>query len=182
MGVNIVLIRHGRSPHQLRGLVNREQFLHWRETYEAAGIIDTPPPQTVALARDAGAIASSDAPRARESAALLVPGRDVVVTPLLRELELAPPMLRGRYPVLVWALAFGVRSIGGGHILDAERARAREAAAWLTDLAAHHETIVAVTHASFRALVAKTLRDAGWQGTTRGMRHWSAWTLALPTR
>ncbi|HYI11864.1 MAG TPA: hypothetical protein VEK57_22600 [Thermoanaerobaculia bacterium] len=181
----IVLVRHGRSAHVHAGWIDFAGFLRWREAYEAAGIDagDTPPRELRELAATAGVLAASDIPRAVESVRLLAPGTDVVISPLLRELELTPPNLGSlRLPLAGWALAYGVRMLvrAHAHVTPAEHERAREAARWLAQLADEHGRVVVVTHATFRSVLAKKLASAGWY-TARPRRHsahWSAWSFS----
>ncbi|HEX2831579.1 MAG TPA: hypothetical protein VHW00_01110 [Thermoanaerobaculia bacterium] len=180
----IVLIRHGRSAHVHAGWIDYAGFLRWRESYEAAGIVtdDLPPRELQELAAGAGILVSSDIRRAIESTHTLAPHKPFVSSPLLRELELTPPNLgRVQLPLAGWALAYGVRMLfhKQAHITPAEHERAREAAQFLTRLAAEHELVVALTHATFRSLVAKTIAAQGWQleRPPRHSSHWSAWVL-----
>jgi len=182
----IALVRHGRSTHAHAGWIDAAGFREWRRRYEAAGIGETErvPSEIAELAARAELVVSSDAPRAVASARLLAPDREVVVSPLLRELDLAAPDLRGlRLPLLAWAFAVGGRalllSLVGRYPAVPEAARIESAAAWLEGLAARHARIVAVTHASFRRRLGDRLVAAGWQAEPgrRSVRHWSAWTL-----
>jgi hypothetical protein len=158
--------------------MNAAEFRRWRDAYEAAGIDphDAPRPELRAAAEESGAVVASVAPRAVESAHLLDAGREVPASPLLRELDLHPPQLgRLRLPLLLWALAYGVR---GAHFSADEEQRARAAADWLTELAGKHGSVMAVTHASFRSLLRRELVRRGWIGVPRGRtRHWSAWSF-----
>ena len=183
MAAEILLVRHGRSAHVHAGWIDLQGFHRWREAYEAAGILagEVPPPELRVLAERAGAVAASDAARAVESARLLAPERDVLTSPLLRELDLPPPALHGwRLPLAGWALAYGVRWLSGSLASPVEVARAREASEWLTGLSREHGAVVAVTHASFRGLLARSLADEGWFCGTRTRRspHWSAWRFS----
>jgi len=180
----IVLVRHGRSEHVHAGWIDMAGFLRWRETYEAAGIDvrETPPQALRTMAAGAGMIVASDASRAVESARLLSPGAHVAVSPLVRELELAPPNLGPlRLPMAGWALAYGVRMLirSRAHVTAAERERAREAGRWLAGLTEKHGLIVVVTHASFRSALAKALESERWRNETprRSSAHWSAWSF-----
>jgi hypothetical protein len=188
----IVLVRHGRSAHAPRGWVNADGLRRWIVAYDAADIAPhpPPPPPLAALARDADVVVASDLRRAVASAALLAPGGRVKVTPLLREApletsELPLPRLAGaRLPLGAWALVFGVRwaaaALRGAPPpgVDATTlARAEEAAAWLAALAWERGRVVAVTHATFRTLLARALVAHGWRGPDRRpFREWSAWT------
>jgi broad specificity phosphatase PhoE len=188
----IVLVRHGRSAHVHAGWIDLQGFHRWREAYEAAGIVvgETPPPELRALAERAGAVIASNAPRAIESARLLAPEREVITSPLLREMDLSPPALQGwRLPLIGWALAFGIRWLlhpmtSRPHATPAEIDRAREAARWLIGIAEAPGPVVAVTHATFRGLLARALADEGWSCVTRTWRshHWSAWSFTRQGR
>ena len=159
-------------------------FRAWREAYEATGIRDdeTVPAHLEQLAGRAGLVVASDAPRAVASARLMAPQHEIIVSPLLRELDLESPRLgRFRLPLAAWALAVGGRTLvltlRGRHPSAAEAARIHSAASWLEGLAAQHSLIVAVTHASFRRQLATRLVQAGWQAEPgrRSLQHWSAW-------
>lgn len=182
----LVLIRHGRSSHVHSGWIDVGGFRRWRETYEAVGIRDDEraPRELGRLAAGAGVALSSDAQRAVASARLLLAGREIVVSPLLRELDLEPPALAGvRLPLAAWAIAVGARVLGstlrGNYPPPAEAARVERARAWLDELAAEHALIVAVTHASFRRQLAQRLSRAGWRAEpgSRSVQHWSAWAF-----
>ncbi|HEX6898764.1 MAG TPA: hypothetical protein VF789_03580 [Thermoanaerobaculia bacterium] len=187
MAAEIVLVRHGRSAHVHAGWIDLQGFHRWREAYEAAGIVagETPPPELRSVAERAGAVVASDAPRAIESARLLAVDREVITSPLLREMDLPPPALHGwRLPLAGWALAYGFRWILGGmssraHASPAEIERAREAARWLIGIAERHGAVVVVTHATFRGLLARALAEEGWPcgARTRRAPHWSAWSF-----
>jgi broad specificity phosphatase PhoE len=173
----IVLVRHGRSTHVHSGWINGAEFPRWREAYEEAGIVanDLPPPELIAIAASSGVVVASAAQRAIESANLLAPGRKVTISPLLKERELRAPALgRIRLPLFGWALAIGA---GLFRTDAAEAQRTREAADWLAQLAADHDTVVTVTHASFRSLLSRELIRRGWRCVVPAKKsdHWSAW-------
>jgi hypothetical protein len=91
------------------------------------------------LAGRADLVLSSDAARAVASARLLVPGHEIVVSPLLRELDLESPALGGlRLPLAAWALAVGGRilllTLRRRYPSAAEATRVNDAAAWLEEL------------------------------------------------
>jgi broad specificity phosphatase PhoE len=186
----LILIRHGRSAHVHAGWIDIDGFHRWRQAYEAAGILDgeMPPPEIRDRAGRAGIIVCSDAPRAIESARLLAEGREVIVSPLLRELELSPPALRAvRLPLAGWALTFGISWLLRGitrwpHASEAEMVRVREAADWLVGLAREHRAVAVVAHASFRAVLTRTLLAQGWTAGAgrRRSSHWSVWSLMRP--
>lgn len=186
---HIALVRHGRSSHVHAGWIDAAGFRAWRAAYEDAGIAEgeRPPADLEALAARADLVLASDAPRAVASARLLAPGREVLVSPLLRELDLEGPDLGGlRLPLAAWALAVGGRALlltlRGRYPAAAETARVAAAAAWLEELAARHGRIVVVTHASYRRRLSGRLGQSGWQAEPGGrtLRPWSAWRLRRP--
>jgi hypothetical protein len=179
-------VRHGRSAHVHQGWIDAAGFRAWRAAYEAAGLHDDEraPAHLEPLVSAAALVVASDAPRAVASARLLAPRHEVVVSPLLRELELqGPPLGRLRLPLLAWAFAVGGRALvlrlARRHPTAVEVARVGEAAAWLSRLAAGHPLVVAVTHAWIRRRLADRLLRDGWRAGPgrRSLRHWSAWLL-----
>jgi len=182
----IVLVRHGASTHAHSGWIDAAGFREWRRQYEAAGIRadERPSGEIEELAGRADVVVSSDAARAVASAQLLASGREVVVSPLLRELDLEAPSLGGlRLPLVAWAFTVGGRALVltllRRYPSAAEAARIERAAAWLEELAARHPLIVAITHASFRRRLADRLVAASWgaEPGRRSLRHWSAWVF-----
>jgi broad specificity phosphatase PhoE len=178
----IALIRHARSSHVHAGWITASGFRAWREAYEAAGIREDErvPAHLAQLASHADLVLSSNAARAIASARMLA--HEIVVSPLLRELDLESPALGGvRLPLAAWALAVGGRilllTLRRQYPSAAEAARVNNAAAWLEELATKRSLIVAVTHASFRRQLSTRLAQTGWQAEPgrRSMRHWSAW-------
>lgn len=187
----ILLVRHGRSAHVHRdGWIDAAGVHRWREAYEQAGILDgeVPPAELAAEAARAGVVAASNAPRAVASAGRLVAGaRPVVVSPLLRETDMRVPRWVGwRMPIGAWALAIGLDWLlaPGGYNTQESLDRAAEATDWLVGLAAEQGSVLAVTHVSFRRLVAARLTSLGWHpaGDRRSIRHWSAWRFLAPDK
>jgi len=182
----LALVRHGRSSHVQSGWLDAARFRAWRVAYEAAGIRadERAPVELAPLGRAAQHVLSSDAPRARQSAALLAPEREIVESTLLRELDLHEPQLAGlSLPFAAWALAVGgrllARSVRGDYPSSAERERIAAAAAWLEGLATDGALTLAVTHASFRSALCRQLRRSGWEHEPgrRTLRPWSVWML-----
>jgi broad specificity phosphatase PhoE len=182
----VTLVRHARSSHVHVGWIDATGFRRWREAYEAAGIQEGAPVPVHLEKLVAGAdlVLSSDAPRAVASARLLAPGHEIVVSPLLRELDLRGPNLGALHlPLAAWAVAVGGRAL----LLTLRRQypsapevdRVEGAARWLAELAVEHSLIVAVTHASFRRQLAGRLVRAGWEAEPgrRSLQHWSAWSF-----
>jgi len=145
---------------------------------------DVPPAALVAQAARAGTLAASDAPRAIASATRLAPGREVAVSPLLRETPLpVPAWLPMRWPLGVWEACihfqWGYRILRGVDAPEEELHRAVAAADWLAALTRDGSLVVAVTHGVFRRLLAGRLLAMGWRAGPgrRSYGHWSAWAL-----
>jgi broad specificity phosphatase PhoE len=195
-GREIILVRHGRSAHVQRGWLDVDGLRGWMAAYDAAEIAlhHPPPPALVALARAAGLLVASDMPRAVASARVLADGREFRTSALLREApletpELPLPALGGlRLPLRGWAVVFGARWLAAWLRnapppgVDAAALARAEAADWLAAQAAEARgRVVAVTHATFRLLVAQALVRRGWRGPERRPYHeWSAWRYVPP--
>ena len=139
------------------------------------------------MAAHADLVVSSDAARATSSARLLAPGREILASPLLRELDLKTPDLGGvRLPLAAWTVAIAGRvlllTLRGQYPSASEAARLSAAAAWLEGLTARHSSVLAVTHGSFRQEIAKLLLRTGWKAEqrSRAIHHWSAWVFIRP--
>lgn len=184
---HIALIRHARSSHVHAGWVNADGFRRWREAYEAAGIRDDQavPAELQRLVARSDIVLCSDAARAVATADLIAPGREVVVSQLLRELELEGPGLGGaRMPLGAWPLAVGARILArklrGLYPSADELARLDDAVALLDELSTTHPRMVVITHGMFRRRLSARLIRMGWRadGTNRSMRPLSAWQLS----
>jgi broad specificity phosphatase PhoE len=192
MSTRIVLLRHGRSAHVAGGWLDADALRRWFVDYDLAALAhdERPPERARALAREVACVVASDMPRARASAALLLPDGPVRESPLLREVPMPIPTWPGvRLPLVGWALATGMRAaVSRLRRLpppEAVRQQAEAAAAWLGELAQAHGSVLAVTHAGVRAQITRVLREQGWVAAVEGgsyrqggsYAHWSAWTL-----
>jgi broad specificity phosphatase PhoE len=191
-GPELILVRHGRSAHVVTGWLDVHGVRQWMAAYDAAEISPehAPPPELEALAREAALLVASDLPRTLASAARLAPEREIVRTPLLREVPLEQPdrPLPGfggmRLPFRAWGMVWGsrwlmayLRNQPPPGVTQAELARAEEAATWLVAQATNaNGRVVVVTHATFRVLLAQALARRGWRGPQeKSYREWSAW-------
>ncbi len=147
--------------------------------YDVAGLAPgaRPPAALCEMAARADVLMTSDLQRARESAEQLVPARELIVTPLLRETPLPVPRWPTRLPLRMWgALMYASWKLGASLGAE-ERQRVLDAAVFVGARVASGQTAVAVTHGVFRALLADALRRTGWQQIARrgGYGHWSTW-------
>lgn len=185
----ILLVRHGRSAHvPTERWVDAAGVHRWREGYDAAGIIaaSMPPPALVSEATRADLVIASDLARAVASAERLAAGREVRISPLLREWALdIPTWLPARWPLAVWAVAIHLQWVTRAarriSIEPAERERVSAAVDWLEDVMREHRSIVVVTHGVFRGLVGAELVSRGWTAERRmsGYQHWSVWPYII---
>jgi broad specificity phosphatase PhoE len=179
----LILVRHGRSAHVERGWLDAEGLARWNQAYDAASITPElpPPPALRALAQRAACIVASDMPRAIASAELLAgPRMEPATSPLLREVELPLPTVPlVRLPLMAWALVLGAQELGrrvrGVHAAPEVTDRAGRAADWLLEVAERGTPVIAVTHGSFRAHLARSLEGRGLRSRGGGIGHWSAW-------
>ena len=185
----IMLVRHGRSAHVLEERwVDAAGVHRWREGYDAAGIqpASMPPPALVSDAARADLVVASDLARAVASAERLAAGREVRISPLLRESMLdIPTWLPARWPLIVWGIAIHLqwltRTARRISINPAEQQRVSAAVDWLEDVMREHRSIVVVTHGVFRGLVGAELVSRGWTAERRmsGYQHWSVWPYII---
>jgi broad specificity phosphatase PhoE len=183
----LTLIRHGRSSYvHPGGLQSRADMVAWRRGYDAAGILasDTPPPALRELVRGTDLIVASDLPRAVMTAERLADGRQVVLSPLIREAPAPwPAWNRARLPRVVWewavTLRWGYYILRNIDIPPQDLERGSKAAFWIDDLMKQHVHGAIVTHGVFRRILARQLEALGWQsdGRRRSYDHWSVWTL-----
>ncbi len=131
-------------------------------------------------------IATSDLPRARESAQLIAPGRSLVCDPVFAEAEVPSSIplrvaLAPRYWSVLARLAWFCGWSRGVESLREARARARRAAARLAELAAEHGSVMLVGHGMMNRLISGALRGGGWSGAASGFAFWSVTALQRVT-
>ena len=179
----IILARHGEPALSRKCLISASQYRDWWARYEVGGLLagQTPPPALIAAAQGAGAIYASTRLRARETAAAVVGGREVMVDALFIEAPLPPPKLPEwfRLPPKYW----GVVARFWWHVfnhhdgqetrLQAE-ARAEQAAQALIARAATGEDVLVFAHGYFNHMVGARLKADGWRLVhNQGFKYWS---------
>ena len=70
--MQITLLRHRKPAVQLSGMAHCKDLAAIAKAYDTSGIVDRPPPETLAELRHANYVACSDLPRSVESAHELV--------------------------------------------------------------------------------------------------------------
>jgi broad specificity phosphatase PhoE len=172
--MRITLVRHGRPDlsDDLRRAISGREIGRWYRGYDDATILGhvEPPADLRATAAAAGCVVTSDARRARASAARIAAPERIRVEPLLREVgfpdeipvgvRLAP----GAWVLLARGLQQLQRRSPDAEAIRATRDRASRAVDALTRLAGEHETLVVVAHGWFNRFLARELRRRGWRG------------------
>ena len=179
----IILARHGEPALSRKCRISATQYRDWWARYEDGGLLagQTPPPELVAAAQGAGAIYASTRLRARETAAAVADGREVMVDALFIEAPLPPPEFPDwfRLPPKYW----GVVARFWWHVfnhhdgqetrLQAE-ARAEQAARTLIARAATGQDVLVFAHGYFNHMVGARLKADGWRLVhNQGFKYWS---------
>jgi broad specificity phosphatase PhoE len=164
--------------------MDRHGVSRFEDAYDAAGIRDdSPPPELLRnVAAAADVLCTSDLRRAIESLHRVAPGREVIISPLLREIRLEPPSWIGfQLPISAWdVLSHAKWSYRLLMKRDHECVRRADAAAdWLEQHARDAATVVVLTHGGFRRFIADRLTARGWQRAHGKQRYanWSVWEL-----
>ncbi|MGA0546204.1 histidine phosphatase family protein [Brevundimonas sp. VNH65] len=179
----ITLTRHGKPALSRKCLLTAQGYGRWWAEYERLGLFpgQSAPAALADAAQRADLLISSTRPRARESADLAAPGRDVRVDPLFIEAALPPP------PVPEWIKLsprfWGVVSRFWWHVFNHHdgqetraqaEARAGQAADFLIDAAAGGRDVVVFAHGYFNHMVGVRLKARGWRlAENQGFKYWS---------
>lgn len=177
----LLLVRHGPSAHVHDGSwIDAEDARRFEALYDAAPIRDEAPPSSlIDIARTADVILASDLLRAIMSARAIAPGREPVLSPLLRELKFNLPGWGPKLPVGVWDglhyLIWSARLLARARTQEMERAGL--AADWVSTQAPNDGITIAVTHGGFRRLLSSKLAQRGWSVSPgpRRYHNWSVW-------
>jgi broad specificity phosphatase PhoE len=128
-----------------------------------------PTVETIAIAKTAGVIMCSDLPRSIESAQVLGVQAPTIIDPNFQEAGL--PIGDWNYPKLsvrLWAIIFRVFWLFGysnrSESLNQTKKRASLAAQKLVQLAEQHDVVLFVGHGIINRLIAKEIRNLGWDG------------------
>jgi broad specificity phosphatase PhoE len=182
----ILLLRHGvpRGDHLTR--VRGCDFAAWVAAYESAPLDERagPPAELCRCAADIACIVTSTMRRARESAALVAPGRPVTASALFDEAAL-PTRIPWRialkpdhWDALARAAWLAGWSAGVESLAEAST-RSEQAAQRLDELARDHGSVLLVGHGMMNTLILRALRRRGWRGSGSPRAYWGAVTLRL---
>lgn len=176
--MQITLLRHGKPAVQLSGVTRGKDLAAIAKAYDASGIVDRLPPETLVELRHANYVACSDLPRSVESAHALGFAHLPVADSLFRESAL--PHFGGgpvALPITVWVTVCRLLWLAGfsqnGEAYAVAKCRARQAANRLAGLAEAHGNVLLVGHGLMNYLIAQQLRANGWHGPAKqGKRFW----------
>lgn len=176
--MQITLLRHGKPAVQLSGVTRGKDLAAIAKAYDASGIVDRPPPETLAELRHANYVACSDLPRSVESAHALGFAQSHVADSLFRESAL-PHFDSGSIALSItaWVTVCRLLWLAGfwqnGEAYVVAKCRARQAANRLIELAEAHGNVLLVGHGLINYLIAQQLCANGWHGPAKpGKRFW----------
>ncbi len=168
--MRIVLIRHGRPAMGRSRWIGHAAFARFIDDYQAAGLdgAHPPPPELVEMVKGARRIFCSELQRSIESARMLLPGAELVSSPVFTESPLAsPPLPALRMKAPAWAVVARIAWHGGFkpgiESYGQSKQRARKALDMLIAEAESEGIAVLVAHGYFNAILGRTLRHLGWQ-------------------
>ncbi len=165
----VVLVRHGKPAIPMARTCYRG-FRLFIDAYDRAGLDpqSAPPPELKVLVNGLGAVFTSGAPRANDSARSLLPEARVIATTLFSEAPLAGPRIPlVKMRVAVWAVISRIIWHAGYHPQMESYGRARRRAIRAADILlaaadANAGTAVLVAHGYFNAMIGRVLRKRGF--------------------
>ena len=181
--LRIILVRHGKPAIPMNPRTCHRGFRKYIDAYQGAGLDpgSLPPATLVDLVTGLDAVFTSPAPRATDSARLLLPAAEMIADPVFEEAPLAAPripLIRLRVPV--WAVMARVLWHAGYHprieTYWRAQARARNAAEMLLRRAHKNGgASVLVAHGYFNAMIGRALTKRGFRrsGSHRAL-FWNA--------
>lgn len=187
--MEISIIRHGKSQHTERNKITCSEFRNWMKKYDSNGVYEKEsyPSTTLKKVSTANIVITSDLKRAIDSAALLTAKNENISYSLFRETDLpaCPPLFaRIKLNPTIWAIFLRVLWFSGYskecESLKEANVRAEKATQKLIEYATKHDSVVLVGHGFFNRLIAKELKDKGWNGKRRtGLTHWNCTTYFM---
>jgi broad specificity phosphatase PhoE len=167
----IALARHGRPISPTSMPISGRDLGEWVRRYNDAGVARSvaPPASLRALAALSPCVLASDMRRSVESAAWLVPPRDLRIDADLREaglpetIELSIRMSPGAWVAIARAL-WWFNLCAASETIGAARRRSVKMADRLCVLAGEHDSVLVIGHRMFNRFVASELMKRGWRG------------------
>ncbi|WP_243293102.1 phosphoglycerate mutase family protein [Bacillus sp. FJAT-47783] len=185
--MEISLIRHGRSKFTENRRISSKEFHDWVKSYDEHGVFEETiyPSLTTEKIQSSNLVITSDLKRAIESAKLLSPKVELISNSLFNETELPLPSVNLKGLKLIpnyWLVV--MRSLwlsgysNGCESLKEAKQRSKKAAQLLVEYAEEHNTVCLVGHGFFNRLLAKELKNMGWEGKRTSAKHWSCMTYS----
>lgn len=183
----ITIARHGRPALSRQGWLTARGWTEWWAAYDRSGLAEgeMPMPVLVEIAAEATVLIASPLPRARQTAGLVAPGREIEADALFVEAPLpAPPLpdwlkmrpaMWGILSRLVWWFGYH----GGGESRRMAEARAERAVLRLEVLAREGDVLVCA-HGWFNRMMGRALRRRGWRRVYDGGDRYWAWRRFIP--
>jgi len=176
--LEITLLRHGEPEFGLKGIVRADEIPKIITCYNQSGIKGLPPEHAIQTAQNCNAVICSNLPRSLLSAEALGVTGVSLSHAIFREIAL--PHFKGgavTLPLSLWLVVLRSLSAVGfsknGESMSMAKARAKQAAAMLVDLARCHDRVLLVGHGFLNYFIAKELLSNNWQGPAKpGGKYW----------
>lgn len=178
----IVVARHGRPALDRHIWINSEEYVTWWAAYDAGGLAagQRAPNGLIEALRSCKVIVSSSLLRARETAALAAPQRDVLIEPQFVEAPLPPPRLpdfikfRPRFWGVVARATWYFGLSRDQETRQQAEVRADAGADWLIQTAQANGSVGLLAHGWFNRMLRQCLEAKGWECIYDGHdSHWS---------
>ena len=184
----IILARHGPVSVSLRTRITGHQFAEFIDEFQASGILSnaSPPSDSSSLAQAAAILVTSDLFRSVQSAQLLAPCKYAISDSVFREAHVpaafgSSVVLRRSTWIVIARVLWFCRTWPGIESRSAARVRAGDAARRLEQPAVQYGSVFLVGHGYFNHLIARELRDRGWDGPRHPpTRNWGTSTYSQP--
>lgn len=180
--MEIFLLRHGKPDIPPLDGVSPLTFGCWIQAYNAAGLDQQEIASQQALnnAAQCRVIVCSALKRSLESARALEAEKIILSDPVFNEAGL--PFGKRSWPKLspqLWAIYYRILWLigyfSGSESYEQTKIRAKTATRQLHDLALKHKSVLLVGHGVFNRMLARELRNLGWQGpSSPGTDYWHA--------
>ena len=170
--LQIILVRHGKPILERFGWGKSHRARQFFQDYDAA-LVKELGGHTVCKDVLVSKIFASTLPRAKTSAKLLFPNKDVVTSHQFRELEREVPKTNMILPLKIWTVLARINWFIGRHTNRIENKRegidrVSKNAIFLEEKAYEFETIVLVAHGFHNRLLKIYLKKTGWKLILKG--------------
>lgn len=179
--MEIIILRHGKPNIPSLDRISPFAFSEWVNSYNASGLCSLSKPTLAAseIANKSKVVVCSDLPRSIQSAKALNIKDITLQSSMFNEAGLPTSGLK--FPWLspkTWAVIFRILWLLGysknSESFNETKARARQAANKLIELAEIESRVLFVGHGVYNRMIANELKAKGWSGPkSPGTKHWS---------